>query len=31
MLDIRARKAEYKETCPQDIWKEAKELGISFL
>lgn len=31
MLDIRARNAQFKEACPEDIWKEAKELIISFL
>lgn len=31
MLDIAARGAEFKEKCPEDIWKEARELIISFL
>ena len=31
MLDIRARKAKYVETCPEDIWIEARELLISFM
>lgn len=31
MLDIKARNAEFKEECPEDIWNEAKDLIISFL
>lgn len=31
MLDVRARNAKFKEACPEDIWKEAKNLIISFL
>lgn len=31
MLDIRARNAQFREACPEDIWKETKELIISFL
>lgn len=31
MLDIKARDAEFKEECPEDIWNEAKDLIISFL
>ena len=30
MLDVKARNAQYKEECPQDIWNEAKDLIISF-
>lgn len=31
MLDIKARNAEFKEECPEDIWNEAKDLIISFM
>lgn len=31
MLDVGARNAKFKEECPEDIWKEAKELVISFM
>ncbi len=31
MLDVKARNAQYKEECPQDIWNEAKDLIISFM
>lgn len=31
MLDIRARNAQMKEECPEDIWTEERELIISFL
>lgn len=31
MLDVRAQNAQYKEKCPEDIWKEARELLISFM
>ena len=31
MLDIKARHAEFKEECPEDIWNEAKDLIISFM
>ncbi len=31
MLDIRARNAEFKEKCPEDIWTEAVELIKSFM
>lgn len=31
MLDLKARNAQTKEECPEDIWNEAKNLFISFL
>jgi len=31
MLDVRARNAQFREECPEDIWKEARELIISFM
>ncbi len=31
MLDVRARNAQFSEECPEDIWKEARELIISFM
>lgn len=31
MLDVKARNAQFKEECPEDIWNEAKELIISFM
>ncbi len=31
MLDVRARNARFQEKCPDDIWKDAKDLLISFL
>lgn len=31
MLDVRARNAQYKEKCPEDIWEEAKDMIMSFL
>jgi mRNA interferase MazF len=31
MLDIKARNAQFVEECPSDIWKEAKDLIISFM
>jgi mRNA interferase MazF len=31
MLDVGARNARFLEECPEYIWKEAKELIISFL
>ena len=31
MLDVKARNAQFKEACPDDIWNEAKELVISFM
>ena len=31
MLDIKARDAEFKEKCPEDIWNEAVELVKSFM
>ena len=31
MLDVRARNARFLEKCPEEIWKEAKEMVISFL
>ena len=31
LLDIGARNAQFKEKCPEDIWKEARDLIISFM
>ena len=31
MLDVKARNAQFKEKCPDDIWNDAKDLIISFL
>lgn len=31
MLDIGVRNAQFREECPEDLWKEAKELIISFM
>lgn len=31
MLDIKARNAQFKEKCPEDIWNDARDLVISFL
>ena len=31
MLDVGARNGRFKEKCPDDIWKEARELVKSFL
>lgn len=31
MLDITARNWRFKEKCPEDIWKEARDLIISFM
>ena len=31
MLDVKARNAQYKEECPEDIWTEARDIIISFL
>ena len=31
MLDIKARHAQFKEACPEDIWNDARNLVISFL
>ena len=31
MLDVRARNAQFREECPEDIWKEARALIISFM
>ena len=31
MLDIKARNAEFKEKCPVEIWRDARNLVISFL
>lgn len=31
MLDTRARNAQFKEECPEDIWQDAKDLIISFM
>ena len=31
MLDVRARNAQFREECPEDISKEARELIISFM
>ena len=31
MLDIKARNAQFKEKCPEDIWNDARDLIISFL
>lgn len=31
MLDVKARNARFQEKCPNDIWKDARNLLISFL
>ena len=31
MLDMIARDAKFQEKCPDDIWKEAKDIVVSFL
>ena len=31
MLDLKARNAQIKEKCPEDIWNDAKDIIISFL
>lgn len=31
MLDVKARNAQFKEKCPEEIWKEARNLMISFM
>lgn len=31
MLDVKARNARFQEKCPDDIWKDARNLLISFL
>lgn len=31
MLDIGARNGKFKEKCPEDIWKEARDLVTSFM
>ena len=31
MLDVGARNAQFKEECPEDLWREARELLISFM
>lgn len=31
MLDVKARNAQFKEECPEDIWNDARDLVISFL
>lgn len=31
MLDVKARNARLQEKCPDDIWKDARNLLISFL
>ena len=31
MLDMTARDAKFQEKCPDDIWKEAKDIVVSFL
>ncbi len=31
MLDVKARNAEFREKCPEEIWNDAKELIISFM
>ena len=31
MLDVKARNAQFKEHCPEDIWREVKDIIISFM
>ena len=31
MLDIKARNGKFRETCPEDIWTDARDLITSFM